>query len=353
MTSARRGISVEVTARCNRDCLYCYNDWRDAPPSADQRDMPTAEMAALLTRLVTEAGRPRVDLTGGEPLLRDDLFELIDAIRAAGGTAALTTDGGLVDATVASGLAQRGVAPVQVTLLAADRALHDRLKGKESFDATVLGITHLVRARVPVTVAFICTGLNWQAAFEVAELCVALGVRALAFHRLCTAGRAGRNATLLTPEPGQVRDALLQLEDAARRLPSLRVYNAIAIPPCAEAGASLRGTGACAATSDSPAYAVSHRGELRPCAALPTVIGDLTRAGFRELEAGWLAGEGQALSLPGECSGCAEALACRGGCRAAALGVAGRLGAPDPLARPGRPRPADEGPRRRWSLPPK
>lgn len=327
-----RGISVEVTARCNRDCLYCYNDWRDEPPSPDQRDLPTAELVALLTRLVTESGRSRVDLTGGEPLLREDLFDLIDGIRAVGGSAALTTDGGLVDAAVASGLAKRGVAPVQVTLLAADRALHDRLKGKEAFYATVLGVAHLVRAGVPVTVAFICTRLNWHAAYGVAELCVALGVRSLAFHRLCAAGRAGRNAALLTPEPEQVAAALAQLQEAARTLPKLRVYNAIAIPTCAVGGEGLRGTGTCAATSDNPAYAVSHRGELRLCAALPVVVGDLTRRSFGDVVSGLQRGDALGPMLPPECAGCADVSACRGGCRAAALGSSGRLDGLDPLA---------------------
>ena len=329
-----RGISVEVTTRCNRDCLYCYNDWRDEPPTPARGDLPTAEMAALLTRVVAESGRSRVDLTGGEPLLREDLFDLIDAIRAAGGSVALTTDGGLVDAGVAGNLARRAVAPVQVTLLAADRELHDRLKGKPAFYATVLGVAHLVRARVPVTAAFICTRLNWHAAHDVAELCVALGVRSLAFHRLCTAGRAGRNATLLMPEPQHVRAALAQLSEAATKHPSLRVYNAIAIPACLEGGAGLRGTGACAATSDSPAFAVSHRGELRLCAALPGVVGDLTLQSFPAIVAALGVRRGEMATLPLACADCGEAPVCRGGCRAAALGASGRPDGPDPLACP-------------------
>jgi len=208
---------VEVTPRCDRDCLYCYNTWR-ADEVPQDAPLPAAELVPLVDEALRASGRSAVQITGGEPLLRvPAVFEIIEGLRAPGRTVSLVTDGGGVDDAVADRLRDLRVAPVQPTILAADRLVHDGLKGSRCFDDTVAGIQRLRIRGVPVTVSFVCTRLNHGCFREVLELCHVLGVRSVAFSRLCLAGAAEKHRAELEPDAGMVKDCLAAAEEAVAR----------------------------------------------------------------------------------------------------------------------------------------
>lgn len=335
--AVRRGISLEVTGRCNRDCLYCYNAWRGLPHTDVPLELPTEAMKGLIRRVIVEGGRRRIDFTGGEPLLRADLPELMDTARALGATVSLTTDGGLIDADIARSLARRQVAPVQVTLLSSQRAIHDALKGGPSLDATLQGVAWLRREGVPVTAAFVCTRANAEELAGVAELCVAMDISALVFNRLCTVGRAAREVARLAVGPEVIAARLREIEGLKQAWPELRFYNGLSIPTCtlrgaanaANAGVTLpAGTGSCGASGGDPAWAVGHLGGLRACTSLPTEVANLTRHTWDEAMARAAEASVHSRPVPAACAGCADLAACRGGC-VASMGAPGQA---DPLA---------------------
>ena len=75
-------LSIELTARCNYDCPFCYGVWHERPDLA-ARELGTDEWCAILDECARRGVR-EVQFTGGEPLLRDDLDTLIDRARTAG-----------------------------------------------------------------------------------------------------------------------------------------------------------------------------------------------------------------------------------------------------------------------------
>ena len=195
-------LAVEVTGRCNRSCRYCYNEWRgaDAPPE----DLPADELVAVVEAALAATGRRAIQVTGGEPLLRPDLFEIIEALRRPERTISLVTDGGLLDEAAIAELVRLKVGLVQPTLRAARRELHDALKGATSFDDTVGAIARLRKAGVPVSVSFVCTSRNYAHFREVVELCFALGVETVAFSRFCSSGAGARHrATMTSSSPAR------------------------------------------------------------------------------------------------------------------------------------------------------
>lgn len=106
MEALPRHLSLELTARCNFACPFCYGVWHERPELA-ARELDTAEWCAILDECARRGVRD-VQFTGGEPLLRDDLFLLLDHARAAGLQTGVYTNGSLLDEERILGLKLRG-----------------------------------------------------------------------------------------------------------------------------------------------------------------------------------------------------------------------------------------------------
>lgn len=327
-------LAVEVTADCNRNCHYCYNSWRLYPERRD-RVLPADELVALVQRALGESGRNAVQFSGGEPLLRPDFFEIVEGLRSPGRALSLVTDGGLITDHVAARLKELGVAPVQPTILAADRKIHDRLKGSRgAFDKTVAAIGHLRHHQVPVSISFVCTRSNYEHFEQVVELSFALGVQSVAFSRFCTVGAGAEREEELLPTVEQVRECLDVAMEANSRL-GMRVHIAISLPLCVPTPEQLQGLpfGSCALGTEHPGYTVDPWGRLRACSVSSVTLGDLRTESWGEIIARAQHDYfSRVRSLPVACCGCAMANRCGGGCRESARAAHGSLDRPDPMA---------------------
>lgn len=342
-------IAFEVTARCHRRCLYCYNVWKSSS------DLPTeeldiAEIRSIFSRLRREAGLRRVDLTGGEPLLRPDIFEVMDALGALGLKLTLVSDGKHITSEVAKELARRKIVRVQPTLLSTDRQVHNALKGggacavggdacvvgSDAYDDALRAVARLLREKVPLSVSYICTRRNFGDFEEVVKLCYALGVKHMGFGRLCTSGEAAGNLEALCPEPGMVRDCLERIPSLSSKY-GMEIALLIAVPHCLFDGAALhRSTprvGYCAIAAGEPHWTLSPSGEVRPCSVSPVSLGNLTGQGWSRI-AGRYRREVLPIfreRLPLVCRQCDRLERCLGGCRESARGATGELTGRDPL----------------------
>ena len=83
MTLHQDSFVFELTQRCNHDCLHCYNAWKN-PVGYPMGELGTAATLAMLGKMLDETGAHLVSLSGGEPLLRTDVFEIIDFLVARG-----------------------------------------------------------------------------------------------------------------------------------------------------------------------------------------------------------------------------------------------------------------------------
>jgi radical SAM protein with 4Fe4S-binding SPASM domain len=274
-------------------------------------------------------GRPvaRVDLTGGEPMAEPGIFDLIDRVRRYGAAPALVTDGSLIGPAEVRELKRRRVALVQLTILSLDRGVHARLKGADTLGETVHAAVLLGKAKVPFSVAFICTRLNHGDFEEVVRLSRALGAKSVAFSRLCTVGEALHHRDEIWPERWMVAECLERLPELARAN-RIQVYNAVAVPHCVSPGG-----GSCSVISGQPNYTVDVGFEVRPCSLSTMVLGDLRRDSWAVIEGRYAQlVERLRAEVPDACRGCAKLERCGGGCLESARSV-GR-GEPDPLAAP-------------------
>lgn len=328
-----RTLVLEVTARCNHDCLHCYNVWKNrAPYAGTTRELDTASLLALVGRLKVELGLESLTLTGGEPLLRPDLPELVGALRELGLGLNLITNGTLLDAAALDRLTPGKIDVFELPLLAAGAALHDRLSGAPGAHERVLeAIAELKLRGELVVVVFVATELNRASFRETAELAFALGADALMLNRFNPGGSGAEHLAELQASPAALQALLDEAEELSARY-DFQISCSIAMPPCLidTTRYARLSFGFCAAGTERAYYTVDPGGRLRPCNHSPTVLGDLREASVAAL----LESETMLAFLearPERCGGCRLERECLGGCKAAAEACSGSPRLADPF----------------------
>jgi pyrroloquinoline quinone biosynthesis protein E len=337
-------LVLEVTSRCNHDCLHCYNAWKNQRPYPLAAELDTAALVALIRKVQGELGLEQLTLTGGEPLLRPDLPELVLAFRELGLGLNLITNGTLLDEAALDRLTPDRIDVFELPLLADEPALHDRLSGAVGAHERVLEAIAELKLRDQLVVAvFVATELNRTRFRATAELAFALGADGLMLNRFNPGGRGAEHLELLQSDPAALQTLLDEAEALSERY-DFQIACSIAMPPCLiDTGRYRRlSFGFCAAGTERAYYTVDPSGNLRPCNHSPTILGNLQEASVAEL----LAGEtlrGFLEARPARCAGCRLERSCQGGCKAAAEACFGSASLADPflerhwpLARPPR-----------------
>ncbi len=197
---------------CNQKCLHCY---AAGQPMGETPELSTEQWKTALA-LLRKANIPQVTFTGGEPTLRSDLVELVQA--AEWFVTRLNTNGRLLTPELCAGLYDASLDSVQVTLYSAEGNIHNQLVGTNGFNDTVQGIRHAVEAGLIVSVNTPLCSLNTHYA-ETLRFAHSLGVRYATCSGLIPSGSAcgqESRATALTPE--QLTDILRQAVDTAEEL---------------------------------------------------------------------------------------------------------------------------------------
>ena len=144
-----RSLDIEITARCNLRCRYCYffNN-----PAVEYRELPTGEWLTFFDELGS-LGVMNATLAGGEPFIRDDLTALLEGIVRNRMRFSLLSNGTLIDDDIAAFIAGTGRCEyVQVSVDGSSARTHDSCRGKGSFEGAIRGIRTLQRYQVKVAV---------------------------------------------------------------------------------------------------------------------------------------------------------------------------------------------------------
>ena len=194
-------VAYNCTRRCNLRCEHCYS--RSGCDKAPHELTPL--QARRLLAQLKDARCPVVLFSGGEPLLRDDLFDLLAEAQRLGVRTVLSTNGTLIDRDAAQRLADLAVAYVGVSV-DGPPALHDAFRQSEgSFQRAVEGIGLCQRVGLRTGLRFTITPQNAGHVPFVFDLARDLGVRRICFYHLVRSGRAEAGAV---PSLVQTRSAV-------------------------------------------------------------------------------------------------------------------------------------------------
>lgn len=328
-----QSLIVEITQRCNHTCLHCYNVWRGGG-NYPVGELNTIGTLALLAKALDETDCGHVTLTGGEPLLRHDLPEILDFLRQRHVRVTVISNGRLLDRSAAARLVGYGVGLFELPLLSHERDVHDSLSGAPgAWDRVLQAMTNVRLARGRVVVAFVATRKNIEHLHDVIRLAFAFGARGLMFNRFNPGGAGRERIAELLPSAEQVRQALETAEAAAQEF-NLPISCSIPIQPCLVDTSRFPhlGFGFCAAGSERAYYTLDPLGNLRPCNHSDTILGNLFEASFAQIiSSPAMASFCQA--IPPGCRACSRREACQGGCKASAQVCYGSLAAEEPFLR--------------------
>ena len=176
---------------CNQKCLHCY---AAGQPMGESRELESAQWKEILRRLQS-ANIPQVTFTGGEPTLRDDLVELVDA--AQWFVTRINTNGRRLTPELCKGLYEASLDSVQVTLYSDKAAIHNALVGVDGFGDTVAGIRNAVQAGLIVSINTPLCSVNRDYA-DTLRFAAGLGVRYATCSGLIPSGGATTEGSVAT-----------------------------------------------------------------------------------------------------------------------------------------------------------
>jgi MoaA/NifB/PqqE/SkfB family radical SAM enzyme/protein-L-isoaspartate O-methyltransferase len=260
-------VTLAVTNRCPFNCWHCYNAGRS------QQDTPLAVLENLAGEL-QDLGAVMVTLTGGEPLLREDLPEILRSFDSRSCLVLGTTGEGLT-AERARVLRDRGLFAVGISLDSDREAEHDHSRGRPGAFRSALQALRVARESglYPYVVS-VATREFLQRARFMPFLQFALDAGALEVHLLepsATGKLAGRTEVLLTATERQ--QIFNYQSEVAQRvdLPILSSFAYLESPEAFGCGAGL-----------THLY-IDGSGEVCPCNLVPLSFGNITREPFRSI----------------------------------------------------------------------
>lgn len=303
--------SLELTHRCNLSCRHCYQ----FPPGGTELD--TGRWKAVIEELAA-CGCLFLAFTGGEPLLREDLPELLGTAAGLNYVLTLQTNAVLLDAAMARMLGEIPTLRVDVSIYGADPSTHDRFTGMDgSFAAAYRALELLRENEVPVLLKVTVGDFNLAQVEDMAAMADGLGIKAVfsslifprndrdpaptalrlddagleRFIRFETAYMLENLGEIMGVETGE-----LNYEDLAGYM------RKCAIDPVQVEGESRRYCG-----GGSTVFAINPYGDVYPCVAFPLIVGNVLKDNFSDL---WknspelMRLRGQEDNLPLECKEC-------------------------------------------------
>jgi SynChlorMet cassette radical SAM/SPASM protein ScmE len=346
LPSTPREVVIAITGRCNLACKHCFY----AHEMAMLEDLSTNTWLKFFDEL--EACRVlKVKITGGEPFIREDIFELIESIIHHKMRFALTTNGTLISAETIRRLqaVAKRMDNIQVSIEGSRADIHDRLRGKGSYELARRGLKALISAKLPVSARITVTPFNLDDLSDACRGLVELGVKSIIIDECFPFGEGEKNAAdlLLTPDQfaramhivanfSQAYPGILQLQPGHIIIYSRLKAEKELVPVSGGSTADGRGGHLSECGAALKIISVLHSGQYVPCLLLPQLhLGEIGKDNLKDI---WNNSQilqdlrkRQNISLAEieECGGCSYLGLCNGGCPAIPYQQNGSLEKPD------------------------
>lgn len=293
--------------------------------------MAQGEILQILSRIRAETELTNVALSGGEPLLRDDLPAIAGDIDGLGLSPLVITNAVRLTPKRLKQFPSNCL--FEVTLFSSKRDIHDRIAGRKVFDRVLENLVLLKKNKFSFVVACIVNSMNAVDVGETIKLAVALGAEAILFNRINISRRIFPVAGDLVPSLRALQHSLAAADELASRY-GITISISVPIPACVVSPKDFPNLhfGWCPRGGETSYYTIGCSGLLRPCNHSSMILGDMKKDSFREIVT-----RPQAIrfwqDLPEECVDCASPHKenCRGGCPAAADECYGTRSRRDPF----------------------
>lgn len=342
-----------ITDRCNLSCTHCYN--KSGPDRLTAGELTTTEAISVIDDLA-DMGVPLILFSGGEPLMREDIWDLALHARSRGLKMALSTNGTLIKREVAGRIKECGIEYAGISLDGARAETHDRFRNLPgAFEQTIAGFAACREAGLRCGVRITLTKENCHELEEIVDLAISLGASRFCLYWLVPAGRGIDSYSRLQLDKTEVTDALSLLYKKAKETdPATMEFLTVDAPQdCIHLLASMEKDrsedladarklleslkGGCSA--GTRVANIDAQGNIFPCqfARSPEfLVGNIRSQSFSKL---WGDSHNPVLArfrekqarFKGRCLTCSHRDLCGGGCRVRAHAVDGDFFAQDPF----------------------
>jgi radical SAM protein with 4Fe4S-binding SPASM domain len=312
--NAPRIISWNITLRCPLKCSHCYVDAGDVEAGGV---LSTQEAFSVIDQ-ICGTGKPVVVLSGGEPLLRDDVYDIARYGTEKGLRMVMGTSGYLIDNDTAVKLRDAGIRAVAISLDSKDPATHDSFRGLEGvWERAVKAIGYCRDAGIAVQINMSVMRSAIRDVEEVIGLGTSLGVRDYQLFFPVPTGRA-RQIEPRSPQEYEemIRQILIRYRDSDTHIRPTCAPQFRRIADDAGITNPAWGRGCIAGISYCRIYA---NGDVTPCPYLPVSAGNVRTQSFADIwhNAALFTVLRDPGNLTGKCGRCGYKTIC-GGCRARA-----------------------------------
>ena len=326
----------EVTTRCNLDCIHCYAGSVDS----SQAELSTTEGKRLLDQIAEVDKFRMIVVTGGEPLIRKDIFELVEHAGKLGFRIIFSTNGTLLTPNMAKDLTRLGVVNFSISLDGFTPQCHEAIRRKPGcFQGAIDGLRAAAKSGVCLQVNFTAMRRNLPELPGVIDLAESLKADIIMVFQVI-------------PPQGERESLELDADEQARLIQTIAEKQpksrALIIPVCCpeywpwlaehrrfSLGRSIMSKAFSGCGAGSGFSYVRFDGEVWPCNFIPLSAGSVRRQAFPEIwnnSALLREFRGRPRKLGGDCAECKHQDIC-GGCRGRAYAHANDLFAADPLCR--------------------
>ena len=181
-------LQWHITERCNLKCKHCYQD------KLVRKELKIDILSEILEQYVYFLRvwniKGHINVTGGEPFIRKDFFELLEKFSNYRNlfSFSILTNGLFINKEVSKRLKSVGVKAVQLSIEGMEKT-NDLIRGKGTFKKIIKAAQILIKSKIPVSFAFTCHKLNYKDFPEVVRLAQKIGVNYVGIDRLLPLGK--------------------------------------------------------------------------------------------------------------------------------------------------------------------
>lgn len=325
-------VSWNTTSRCNLKCDHCYLDAETLEKGRDE--ISTKEGFRLIDEIAFNNPNAILILTGGEPLLRKDIYDFGNYASKKGLMPVLGTNGTLITEAICDKLIENGIKGIGVSIDSLNPELHDRFRGVPgSLKKTISGLEIAKSKGIDFQIQSTVTKFNIHEIEDIIKFSADIGCRIYNLFFLVCTGR-GQKMSDITPEEYEtVLSLLVKLQDKFQGEIIIKAkcaphFKRVAYQTNPESSLLKGYTTDCLAGKHY--CRVDNLGNVTPCPYMPESAGNIKDAGFDSVwKKGALFQKFRTPDYTGKCGKCDFKLMC-GGCRARAFASTGSFLEDDP-----------------------
>ncbi|NOZ37865.1 MAG: radical SAM protein [Gammaproteobacteria bacterium] len=328
-------LAINITKRCNLACAHCYQDAESLKNGADG-ELTVDEVNSIIDEVASRGTQTMVVLTGGEPLARTDLEQMIAHGAQKGLAMVIGSNGALLTERRALSLKKAGALGIGISVDSLDEKRHDAFRGLPgSLQKTLTAIEHCRKHELSFQIHFTATKDNAHELNDIIAFGREKGARVLnIFFLICT----GRGESISDISPQQYDELLHQIMDAQEQYDDIIIrprcaphFKRVAFERNPESLmnriSGYDGDGCIAGTHYCR---ITEKGAVTPCPYIANEIGNIREQSFLSI---WdnadMLQQLRTPELRGACGECEYQKLC-GGCRARPLAMGGTLMDADP-----------------------